>query len=316
MNSGDAAEELIKISLEGTEMVLRLTGDSAKEIAAALIAVASNHAKTSSKGKRWLAQELSAGTDVKVFTLPQKDAAKFTREAKRYGISYCAIRNREDKSDHDIDIIVREADAGRINRLVERFGLSAVRPSTSVTNATRETERPHRVPRLIFPPSVTNATRETELPYTEADKSEPDTECGDVETLMDELNLQNTERFLDEKKAARDNAAEAVDEPAGSANPTEARAEGAPSEPTLNSVAPTPEKENEALNNREQAPSAPVKDQQQKEADAKAAPRRSVRARLAEIKERQENARTANSREKNRGRTGASRSKKNKNKGR
>ncbi len=296
MNSGDAAEELIKISLEGTEMVLRLTGDSAKEIAAALIAVASNHAKTSSKGKRWLAQELSAGTDVKVFTLPQKDAAKFTREAKRYGISYCAIRNREDKSDHDIDIIVREADAGRINRLVERFGLSAVRPSTSVTNATRETE------------------------LAEADKSEPDTERGDVETLMDELNLQNAERFLDEKNAARDNAAEAVDEPAGSANPTEARAEGAPSEPTLNSVAPTPEKENEALNNREQAPSAPVMDQQQKEADAKTAPRRSVRARLAEIKERQENARTAKSREKNRGRSGESRSasrpKKNKNKGR
>ena len=38
-NSGDAAEQVVRLSLEGTEVALRLTGSAAKNIAAALYTI-------------------------------------------------------------------------------------------------------------------------------------------------------------------------------------------------------------------------------------------------------------------------------------
>ena len=41
-NSGDAAEQVVRLSLEGTEVALKLTGSAAKNIAAAIYAVLKN----------------------------------------------------------------------------------------------------------------------------------------------------------------------------------------------------------------------------------------------------------------------------------
>ena len=48
-NSGDAAEQVVRISLEGTEVALKLTGSAAKNIAAMLYAVWKNRDKTRPK---------------------------------------------------------------------------------------------------------------------------------------------------------------------------------------------------------------------------------------------------------------------------
>ena len=46
-NSGDAAEQIVRMSLEGTEVALRLTGSAAKNIAAGIYAIMKNGDKTS-----------------------------------------------------------------------------------------------------------------------------------------------------------------------------------------------------------------------------------------------------------------------------
>lgn len=48
-NSGDAAEQVVRISLEGTEVALKLTGSAAKNIAAMLYAVWKIEIKTRPK---------------------------------------------------------------------------------------------------------------------------------------------------------------------------------------------------------------------------------------------------------------------------
>ena len=48
-NSGDAAEQVVRISLEGTEVALKLTGSAAKNIAAMLYAVWKNRIRTKPK---------------------------------------------------------------------------------------------------------------------------------------------------------------------------------------------------------------------------------------------------------------------------
>lgn len=53
-NSGDAAEQIVRMSLEGTEVALKLTGSAGKNIAAALYAVLKNRDKNKIKGRQRL----------------------------------------------------------------------------------------------------------------------------------------------------------------------------------------------------------------------------------------------------------------------
>ena len=49
-SSGDAAEQIVRMSLEGTEVALRLTGSAAKNIAVALYTIMQNKDKNKNNG--------------------------------------------------------------------------------------------------------------------------------------------------------------------------------------------------------------------------------------------------------------------------
>lgn len=71
-NSGDAAEQVVRISLEGTEVALKLTGSAAKNIAAMLYAVWKNRDKNKTKGHQRLSAMLKSGKELKVFTVSEE----------------------------------------------------------------------------------------------------------------------------------------------------------------------------------------------------------------------------------------------------
>lgn len=125
-SSGDAAEQIVRMSLEGTEVALRLTGSAAKNIAAALYAVLKNRDKGKIKGHQRLAAMLKSGRELKVFGIHQENLKQFTLEARRYGVVYCALRRRGKAEDGLVDIMVRAEDAAKINRIVERFQMATV----------------------------------------------------------------------------------------------------------------------------------------------------------------------------------------------
>ena len=125
-NSGDAAEQIVRISLEGTEVALKLTGSAAKNIAAMIYAVLKNRDKNKTKGRQRLTAMLKSGQELKVFTVGEEHLKQFATEAKRYGVVYCALRGKEKSADGMVDIMVRAEDASKINRIVERFKLAAV----------------------------------------------------------------------------------------------------------------------------------------------------------------------------------------------
>lgn len=125
-NSGDAAEQVVRISLEGTEVALKLTGSAAKNIAAMIYAVWKNRDKNKTKGHQRLSAMLKSGKELKVFTVSEEHLKQFAAEAKRYGVVYCALRGKEKSADGMVDIMVRAEDASKINRIVEHFKLAAV----------------------------------------------------------------------------------------------------------------------------------------------------------------------------------------------
>ena len=132
--SGEAADQVVRMSLEVGEAALKISGEGAKQLAVLLYAVLQDQSKSmaKSKGKTRLETLVRTGKPLKVFSVKESDLKKFAKEAKRYGILYCAIRNPKENTDGMVDIMVKEEDAPRINRIVERFKLSAVEEKAKV----------------------------------------------------------------------------------------------------------------------------------------------------------------------------------------
>ena len=122
--SGDAAESVVRMSLQGLDVAVRLTGSGAKNIAAIIVAILKDQKQT--KGKTRLTNMLKSGKELKVFTVKEDDLRKFTEEAKRYGVLFCALKGKGKSLDGMVDIMVRAEDASKINRIVERFNLATV----------------------------------------------------------------------------------------------------------------------------------------------------------------------------------------------
>lgn len=121
--SGDAAEQVVRMTLEGAEVVAKITGTGAKELTVLLYAILRDQKKT--KGKTRLTNMLRSGKELKVFAVKDTDLQRFCQEAKKYGVLYCVLKDRN-ANDGITDIMVRAEDASKINRIFERFQLATV----------------------------------------------------------------------------------------------------------------------------------------------------------------------------------------------
>jgi len=126
-HSGDAAEQIVRMSLEGVEVAAKISGTAAKEIAVFLIAaLKSKSKKLKLKGKARMTSMLKSGKALEIFSVKERDLQKFAQGAKQYGIVYCVLRNRKNTPDGLCDIMVKADDAPKISRVVERFKFAAV----------------------------------------------------------------------------------------------------------------------------------------------------------------------------------------------
>lgn len=202
MNSGaDAADQIVNMSLKGIEVMAKISGAGAKNLATYLYAVLKDQKKT--KGKIRLEGLLRSGKELKVFAVHNEDLKKFCQEAKRYGVLYCALRDKND-TDGMCDIMVRAEDASKINRIVECFKLATVDTASikSEIEKSRVSKQKDKVP-------------------DEKASSEKGTPAE-----------KNTDDFLDELMA-KPNKPEPIKEQPDNPNPTTATAEKPlPSEPT------------------------------------------------------------------------------------
>ena len=121
--SGEAADQVVRLSLNGVEVAAKLSGSAAKQLAIMIYAILKDQKKT--KGKIRLTNMLRSGKELKVFAVQDGDLQKFCEEAKKYGVLYCVLKDNN-AADGLTDIMVRAEDAGKINRIFERFGLATV----------------------------------------------------------------------------------------------------------------------------------------------------------------------------------------------
>lgn len=145
--SGDAAEQIVRMSLDGVEVAAKITGTGAKHLAIALLAIMKEENKTA--GKARLSSMIKSGKELNVFSIPEKDLKKFALEAKRYGVLYCVVKGKE-KGDENtmVDLIVRMEDAPKINRIVQNFRLATVDKAKVETQIVKEKDEQEKGKKL------------------------------------------------------------------------------------------------------------------------------------------------------------------------
>lgn len=119
----DAAEQIVRMYLGGVEVAAKITGKGAERLAAMIYAVLKDQKKT--RGKTRLSSMLRSEKPLKVFAVKDDELQVFCREAKKYGVLYCVLKDK-DATDGLTDIMVKADDASKINRIFERFNLSLV----------------------------------------------------------------------------------------------------------------------------------------------------------------------------------------------
>lgn len=123
MNYGsDPADQIVRFSLEGTEVALKLSGLAAKNFALFVYAVLKDQKKT--RGKTRLVRMLKEQRPFKFFKIPAWQMKEFAREAKGHGLLYVPIRNKRDN--RFIEIVSFADDASKIQRIYDNLGLDYV----------------------------------------------------------------------------------------------------------------------------------------------------------------------------------------------
>lgn len=125
--SGDAAEQVVRMSLEGFETVAKITGKGAYELAKLLLSEMKKPQRT--KGRASLMTMLKQGKELKVFEIDDRNLKKFCEAAKKYGVIYHVLKDKS-KDDHKCDIMIRAEDSNTVDRIFDRFKLGVDNQAT------------------------------------------------------------------------------------------------------------------------------------------------------------------------------------------
>ena len=119
----DAADQVMRLTLDGVEVAAKLTAKAAERLAKMIYAVIKDQKRT--KGKVTLTNMIKSGKPIKIFAIHDEKVPVFLKQAKKYGVMFCVLKDN-DANDGLTDIMIREEDVGKVNRIFERFDLAVV----------------------------------------------------------------------------------------------------------------------------------------------------------------------------------------------
>ena len=115
---GEAADTLVKMYLNGTETMIRLSGSFLKNLLALTLALAKENKKVS--GKIALGKMLKETRDLRTFSMTETQYKAFKKQAKKQGILFAAVRDKDGK-DKLVDVILPATETDRANLLFSRI---------------------------------------------------------------------------------------------------------------------------------------------------------------------------------------------------
>ena len=116
--SGDAADRAFKLIIDGVEVMVKLTGAGAKNLAVMLYAHYKGDKKL--KGATNLDNLLRSGKELRIFRLDENDLKAFKVQAKKYGVLFCAVKDTQ-ADDGFCDLFIKAEDIPKVNHVLGRM---------------------------------------------------------------------------------------------------------------------------------------------------------------------------------------------------
>lgn len=139
MNYGaDAADQMVRYSLEGVEHTVKLSGAVAKNLAVFIAAVVKSQKKT--KGRTRMDNMLREKRPFKFFTVPDDKLKEFAKAAKARGLLYVIIKDKKQKTNNEIMIFAD--DAAKMNRVLDKIGIDYAKADYGSVEFVSEREKP------------------------------------------------------------------------------------------------------------------------------------------------------------------------------
>lgn len=121
--SSEAADQIVRMSLDGAEFALKVTGKGSAEAAKLLVKAIVSSAKEENKtrGSIRLTNLIRSGRKLDIARIPDEDLKQFCTDAKRYGILYTVLKNRNSK-DGVTEIMFKSDDREKFNMIFTKLG--------------------------------------------------------------------------------------------------------------------------------------------------------------------------------------------------
>ena len=187
---GDAADQIVRYSLDGVDHGLRLSGTLAKHLAVFVAAVLKDQKKT--RGKTRMVRMLKENKPLKFFTVPSDRLREFCSEGRKRGLLYVIIQDK--KNPEMSEVMVFADDAAKVNRVMDKMNLDFVRSEVG--------EAVHEVTAGMEAPE-TEAVQETvQMPEGEVQFEISDLDeafqVGDMDFSEEEKNQNHPEKEFSE----------------------------------------------------------------------------------------------------------------------
>lgn len=138
IGGGEAADQLVRMMLTGTEVAVRLSGSALKNVLALSLALAKNHKRIS--GKVNLGKMLRETRDLRQFPMTPEQYHQFQKLAKRQMLLYSSIHDRDGRG-KIIDVILPVTELDRANQILSGCCIRN-HPSTRSGKGRRRRRRP------------------------------------------------------------------------------------------------------------------------------------------------------------------------------
>lgn len=118
IGGGEAADQMVRMMLSGSEVAVRLSGSAMKNLLALSLALAKSH-KTLS-GKVNMRRMLEQTRDIRVFPMSPAQYGQFKRLAGKQKLLYSVIRDADGKGKL-LDVVMPVTEIERANLIFERM---------------------------------------------------------------------------------------------------------------------------------------------------------------------------------------------------
>lgn len=118
VGGGEAADQMVRMMLSGTEVMVRLSGSALKNMLALTVALASNRKVLS--GKVNMGKMLRETRDLRRFPMTPEQYKQFQKLAKKHKLLFSVIKDKDDRGKL-MDVILPVTELDRANAIFERI---------------------------------------------------------------------------------------------------------------------------------------------------------------------------------------------------